>query len=103
MKHVWELDTGLLDFELFPFESANSENLNTWQKSALSKNGLSLANVVVGIPDGASTCRKAMKLLKAEDAGVESEVCYAHDLARGVLDSIGLGGQTYENPVLVAL
>lgn len=103
MKHVWELDTGLLDFELFPFESANSENLNTWQKNALSKNGLSLANVVVGIPDGASTCRKAMKLLKAEDAGFESEVCYAHDLARGVLDSIGLGGQTYENPVLVAL
>ena len=44
-----------------------------------------------------------MKLLMAEDAGFESEVCYAHDLARSVLGSMGLGGQTYENPVLVAL
>ena len=88
-----KISTVLLDFSAFPYIRHTADNIAAWIVTTIAKYGLTLADVLIIVPDGASNGKKACRKLH-----VPYEVCYAHNFQRVVEIAFGRGSTPSENP-----
>jgi len=79
--------SSVLDFVEFT-EKGSAENIRKWLDQTVAANTLTWDDFNLLVPDGASNCVATLELLHDK---VDSEVCFCHALARGVLTAIGEG------------
>jgi hypothetical protein len=84
---AWVVKSAVLDFVEFK-EAHTAANMEIWLNKTISDVGCTWGDFCLLVPDGASNCVATLKLLEDE---VEGDVCACHDLARGVLTSMGMG------------
>lgn len=96
-RHL-KISTRLLDFSAFPYIRHTADNIAAWIVSTLAKYGLTLADVLIIVPDGASNGKKACRKLH-----VPYEVCHAHNFQRVIEIALGRGSTPSENPEMSSI
>ena len=96
-RHL-KISTRLLDFSAFPYIRHTADNIAALIISTLAKHGLTLADVLVIVPDGASNGKKACRKLH-----VPYEVCHAHNFQRVIEITLGRGSTPSENPEMSSI
>ena len=81
-----------LAFRKFPYLRHTGAKILLWIRAELKILGLTEADVVVIVPDGGGNVKKACKM-----STMNYRICYAHQLQRCVMYSLGLAGKQSQN------